>query len=170
MLTCRLDDPGVHTRIICDSSLRIPTDCNILKTAADIPTVIATVSDDTEKIKHIEKSGAKVIKTSASEDGRVDLKELMRYLAAELHIDSILLEGGSELAYSALKSGIVNKLQVYVAPKIFGGAGAKTPVGGAGAALPDEAFMLAKPKIKTIGDDILIEYEIEGADSFCSQE
>jgi len=160
-LTCRLADSGTHARIICDSSLRIPEDCGIMKTAADIPTYIATVSSDEEKISAIERAGAHVIKTEASE-GRVYLPELMKYLASELHIDSILLEGGAELAYSALRSGIVNKVQVYMAPKIFGGAGAKSAVGGAGVDFPDDAFMLSCPAVSTIGDDILIEYKVGG--------
>lgn len=161
MLTCRLENPGVHSRIICDSSLRIPEDCNIMKTASEIPTYIATVSEDEDKISRLEKLGAYIVKTGEA-DGRVDLKELMRYLASEKHIDSILLEGGAGLAYSALKSGIVNKIQMYIAPKIFGGASARSAVGGAGVELPSEAFMLSDPVISTIGDDILVEYKVGG--------
>lgn len=161
MLTCRLEEPGVHSRIICDSSLRIPTDCNIIKTANDIPVYIATVSEDNNKISELESLGAHIIKTG-SDDGRVDLRELMKYLAQEKHIDSILLEGGAELAYSALKSGIVNKVQMYIAPKIFGGTSAKSAIGGQGAALPSEAFMLSNPVIRSIGDDILVEYKVGG--------
>ena len=161
MLTCRLEEPGIHTRIICDSSLRIPQDCNIIKTARKYPTCIATVSEDAEKISHLESLGAHIIKTSSS-DGKVNLKELMSVLAVEYHIDSVLIEGGSELAYSALKSGIVNKLQMYIAPKIFGGVSAKSAVGGEGVALPDEAFRLSGPVISHIGDDILVEYRVGG--------
>lgn len=160
-LTCRLDEPGTLARIICDSSLRIPKNCNIMKTASEIPTYIATVSDDSDKISALEGLGAKVVKTS-SDDGKVNLKELMNYLGSEEHIDSILLEGGAELAYSALKSGIVNKVQVYMAPKIFGGRLSKSAVGGEGVSLPDEAFMLSAPVVSTIGDDILIEYKVGG--------
>lgn len=46
----------------------------------------------------------------------------------ERNIDSILLEGGGILNWSALKSGIVNKVYAYIAPKLFGGADAKTPI------------------------------------------
>ncbi len=161
LLTCRLEDPGTHARIICDSRLRIRTDCNIMKTAADVPTYIATVSDDDEKAAELEKLGARIVRTS-SDDGRVNLRELMKYLAVNEHIDSILLEGGSELAYSALKSDIVSKLQVYMAPKIFGGTNAKSAVGGTGIALPDDAFKLSDPEVTAIGEDILIEYRVGG--------
>ena len=44
----------------------------------------------------------------------------MELLGAE-KIDSILLEGGGSLNWSALESGIVQKVQTYIAPKLFGG-------------------------------------------------
>ncbi len=47
-------------------------------------------------------------------------------------IDSILLEGGGTLNWSALESGIVQKVQTYIAPKLFGGESAKTPIEGKG--------------------------------------
>jgi len=163
MLTCRLDDPGVHTRIICDSSLRIPVESRIIQTADKYPVIIATVSDDEEKRRILEEKGAVIVKTQSA-DGRVDLKELMTILAGEYKIDSVLLEGGSELAFSALKAGIVNKVQAYIAPKMFGGKTAGTPLGGAGVDSPDEAFMLGTPQILVSGDDLLLEYTI-GANS-----
>lgn len=170
LLTCRLENPGIHQRIICDSNLRIPENSNLLKTAKENPVIIATLSDDETKISQIKSTGAQVVKMPSTEEGQVDLKALMNYLASEKHIDSILLEGGSELAYSSLKCGIVNKVQIYMAPKIFGGVGAKTPVGGTGIDLPSDAFILSEPEIRFIGNDILIEYSVGGADKNCSQE
>ncbi len=159
MLTCRIENPSNPIRIICDSTLRIPVHSNILATSHDIPTYIATVSDDEEKCDIIRQMGAGIIKTTRK-NCRVDLYELMEKLG-QMNIDSILVEGGAELAYSALESNIVNKLQVYIAPKIFGGSCAKTAVSGKGVNLPSEAFMLSSPEIKRIGDDILLEYNIK---------
>ena len=84
----------------------------------------------------------------------------------ELEIDSILLEGGAMLNYSALNSGIVQALEMYIAPKLFGGIGAKTPVTGEGVELPGEAFSLCRPQIEQIGEDILIAWEVKS----CLQE
>jgi diaminohydroxyphosphoribosylaminopyrimidine deaminase/5-amino-6-(5-phosphoribosylamino)uracil reductase len=80
-------------------------------------------------------------------------------------IDSILLEGGGALNWSALQSGIVQSVQAYIAPKLFGGHG-KTPVGGAGVATPDAAFFLSPPCVTQLGKDILLESEVVP----CSQE
>lgn len=157
MLNCRCDNPKHPVRIICDSNLRIPTDCEIIKTANEITTYIATVSDDAEKIRNLENLGANIIRTSGE---RVNLNELMCELG-KLSIDSVLVEGGAELHASVLRAGLVNKLQVYIAPKIIGGADAKTVVGGTGVEFVRDAYMFKKPEITMFGDDIKIEYEKE---------
>ena len=102
--------------------------------------------------------GCKIIVVS-KKNNHVDLKELMKKLGEE-NIDSILLEGGGTLNWSALNSGIVNKVQAYIAPKIFGGIDAKTPVLGIGVDSPDNSFYLSNSKIIRIDEDILIESEV----------
>ena len=89
----------------------------------------------------------------------VDLKELMRMLG-DRGIDSILLEGGGTLNFSALQAGIVNRVQTYLAPKIFGGADSKTAVEGQGVANVDEAYQLRNKTVRLLGNDILIEGEL----------
>lgn len=158
MLTCRLDNGRNPVRIICDSHLRIPVSSNILKTAQKIRTIIATTSDDKQKIDQIRETGAEIIKTKPLY-GKVNLNELIIKLG-EQGIDSILLEGGGTLNQSALKAGIVNHIQAYIAPKIFGGSGRYTPVGGIGVASPDDAYLFDNLKITQFGSDILLEYDI----------
>lgn len=158
LLTCRLENGRDPIRIICDSSLRLPLDCNIVRNAKEVPTIIATVSDDEARADMLREAGCRIIRTSPAE-GRVDLKELAEILGSE-KIDSILLEGGGELNWSALKAGIVSKIQAYIAPKIFGGSG-KSPVSGMGVSFPSEAVMLEQGSIVKVGDDILIESRLK---------
>ena len=101
--------------------------------------------------------------------GGVDLKALMRELGAR-NIDSVLLEGGGALNYSVLKEGLANKVYVYVAPKLFGGKTAKTPVEGAGVEYPDQAALLSDPRIHSFGSDLLLEYEVIRGMKDCLQE
>ena len=158
LLTCRLENGRDPLRIICDSSLRTPLDCNIMKTAREVPTIIATTSEDNELAALYEKAGCRIIRTP-SRDGHVDLPFLMKLLGRE-RLDSILLEGGGELNWSALRDGIVSKVQAYIAPKLFGGSG-KSPLSGQGVAAPSEAFMLETVNITHFGEDILIESRVK---------
>lgn len=155
-LTCRIEGGRNPIRIICDTYLRTPLTAQVVTSARKIPTYLATCSEDQQKIKRFEIMGCRILK-SAKDGEHLDLRELMVQLGQE-GIDSILLEGGGTLNFSALKSGIVSKLQVYLAPKIFGGAAAKTPVEGLGLADPAEAFQFTDRKIKIFGDDICLEY------------
>ena len=159
MLTCRLENGRNPVRIICDSNLRTPLDSNIVKTARDVPTIIACACENNEKISSFETFGCKVIVCPDKNNGRVDLRRLIEILGSQ-KIDSILLEGGGELNAAALECGIVNKVQAYIAPKIFGGTGAKSAVSGLGADCPDHAFMLENQKISVIGNDILVESQV----------
>lgn len=158
-LTCRMDGGRNPVRIVCDGRLQIPLDSQIVRTAKTIPTYIAAKEGcrGLEKVGQLEKENVKLLYINEV-DGHIDLKELMRQLGA-LGIDSILLEGGSSLNESAIKSGIVSCIQVYIAPKIFGGDGIYTPVGGEGVAFPKDAYLLGAPQIKEFSSgDILLTY------------
>lgn len=157
-LNCRLENGRDPVRIICDSRLRTPLDCNIVKTADKIPTIIACLKTAENGMEY-EKKGIRLMRVS-EKDGHIDLGELMKGLG-EIQIDSVLLEGGSALNYSAMKAGIVNKIQAYISPKIFGGKNAPSPVGGMGVSSPAKGFMLKDPVISRFGEDILIEWEAE---------
>lgn len=161
MLDCRstaISNPHNPVRIICDSRLRIPLDSRIVKSAGQIPTIIATCSTDSDRKSLYENAGCEVVVTKEY-DEHVDLKELMHILG-EKGIDSIILEGGGTLNFSALQAGIVNRVQTYIAPKIFGGADSKTAVEGQGVANVDEAYQLRNKTVRLLGDDILIEGEL----------
>lgn len=160
MLSCRLENGRNPVRIICDTSLKTPLDSNVVHTAKDIPTIIAATCNDEKKISDFEKAGCQIVQCGNEDNSAIDLNKLMKLLG-EQGIDSILLEGGAQLNWSALNSGIVSKVQAYIAPKIFGGAASKTPVSGIGVAFPSEAFMLENSKIIQIGDDFLIESRVK---------
>ena len=155
LLTSRIPGGRNPVRIICDSKLRIPLDCNIVKTAKEIPTIIACCQEN-EKKSALEKSGCEVLCLPGKTG--VDLKKLTKTLGKR-SLDSVLIEGGSEIHYSALEAGIVQHIYAFTAPKIFGGK-AKTPVEGEGIELPENCFQLELERIEKIGDDILAEYNV----------
>ncbi len=158
MLNCRIENGRNPIRIVCDSKLRIPLDCNICKTANEISTLVVSAIEDSEKQAELEKMGVKTL-ILPDKNGKVDLKKLMQYLG-EKSIDSVLIEGGGTLAYSALQSKIVNHIYSYIAPKIFGGENAKTPVESVGVEAPDDCFKLKRTNVREMGSDILIEYDV----------
>ncbi len=155
-LTSRIDDGKSTVRVVVDSILRVPLNSNILTDKFKNKTIIATTEyADKERIRNIERLGVKVL-VIESKKKRVNLNTLMCILG-EMNIDSILLEGGGTLNFSALKEGIVDKIQIYIAPKIIGGTLAKTPVEGDGIDKLKDAFNIKDIKMTSLGNDIFVE-------------
>ena len=163
LLTCRLPNTKHPIRIVCDTKLRTPLSSQLVQTAKEIPTIVATCCTDEEKQKPLLDSGCQIIVTP-QHNNQVDLHYLMEQLGKQ-NIDSILLEGGGTLNWSALNQGIVKKVQAYIAPKLFGGIGT-SPVTGIGIDDPSDCIQLSPPEIKMLGNDILLESEVVS----CSQE
>lgn len=164
-LTCRMEGGRNPIRIICDSKLRIPLSSNVVATAKEVPTIVATIAPHAEYNRfwkeqkaELEDAGVEVL-VAGEREGRLDLKDLMKKLG-EKTIDGILLEGGSTLNYAALQEGVVNRVEAYVAPKFFGGAGFYTPVGGEGVELATEAMGCKLVSVERIGEDVLLTYEL----------
>ena len=158
MLTSRIENAKNPVRIICDTSLRTPINSQIIKTSNNIKTIIATSSTNNELKEKFKNQGCKIIEIP-QKNSHIDLQVLMQKLG-QTQIDSILLEGGSTLNFSALNSEIVNKVQAYISPKIFGGECAKTPVGGVGFLSPDKCIKLVDKTVEIFDDDILIQGQV----------
>ena len=167
MLNCRIEGGRDPIRIIADSHLRIPIDSQLVRTAGQQPLIVACLPDaDEEKAAQLQEKGVEVLRipgvTTAdiTEEQKVviSLTVLMKELGAR-KIDGILLEGGGQLNESALQAGIVDRIYCYIAPKIFGGAQAKTPVEGQGLTRAADAWQFNRIGMQEFGQDILLEYE-----------
>lgn len=173
MLNCRIDGAHQPLRIILDSHLRIPMGSRLVRSAKEYPLLIVcneSIRDREEgasRIQKLEEAGAKVW-TLPEKNGHPDLNVLMQRLGEE-KIDSVLIEGGGTVNEAALKAHIVHRVYAYIAPKIFGGEDAKTPVEGSGIRLPQECANLRLAKITVLLNDMLLEYDVEG-ETECSPE
>lgn len=181
MLTCRLE--GEHhqpVRVVVDSNLRIPVDSQLVKTANEYRTIVACRHFDRSEAERseVEKSSLNVNKQKGfldslrslemtgvellecqSNNNHVDINDLMTKLGA-MGIDSLLLEGGGTLNAAFLEAGCVDEVWAFIAPKIIGGEGAKTPVSGKGIDKMSEAINLQDIDIQNINGDILIKGKI----------
>ena len=105
-------------------------------------------------LKTINEKGKEII-VCPSKNKKVDLGYLMKELW-KMGIDSVLIEGGSTLNYSAFSEGIVDKVISFIAPAIVGGAKAPTSVEGEGVEKIGDAIKLIIDKVERIDKDVLI--------------
>ena len=147
-------------RVVVDSAARIPLESKLVQTAREIPTLVAVAAQaPQERIAALEAAGCEVFVSLGND--RVDLSALLAHLGNERTIDSLIVEGGATLLWSFFSEGLVDRVQTYIAPKVFGGAGAPSPVQGLGVETPAGAIRCSTPTITRLGQDILLECEVK---------
>lgn len=155
MLNCRCENPSQPVRIVLDTHLRIPLESQLVQTAKKIPVIVFAHQPDTEKRAALEAAGVTVLE--APLDGaHVSIRECLAMLGQQ-GLDSVLIEGGASIHAAAFQAGCVDLIQVYLAPKLFGGDGI-SPIGSMNITTPTDAVLLSTPKITRLGDDLLLEF------------
>ncbi|WP_200965131.1 bifunctional diaminohydroxyphosphoribosylaminopyrimidine deaminase/5-amino-6-(5-phosphoribosylamino)uracil reductase RibD [Insulibacter thermoxylanivorax] len=151
-LTVRAPVPGVHPiRIIVDSQLRTPLHAKVVQDGLAETIILTTERADKQAAARLEQAGVTVI---ACGDGkRVDLPLAMQKLA-EREIASILLEGGGTLNGAMLAHGLIDKMVLFYAPKIIGGAEAPANFQMTGIEKMADAYRLERVQIETFGDNV----------------
>ncbi len=159
-LNTRLPDGSGHDplRVVVDSQLKIDPECRMLTQSSTAGTLIATISADQQKIAALQAVGAEVI-CFAADGGRVPLKSLWQELGRR-NIQQLLLEGGAKLAAAAVKNDLIDRLVVFVAPKIVGGSSGFGIFSGAGCTKMMDAVVLQDVNYQHSGEDLMITGDI----------
>ncbi len=145
-LTARLEGEDVRQplRIVLDSQLRIRQSARVV----GANTLIATTRGGRVGL-------AEVVKLPAGTDGRVSLPALLDELGRR-NVISLLVEGGAEVHGALFDQGLVDKVCVYIAPKVIGGTDAREAVGGHGVERLADATRLREIDVARLGEDVLV--------------
>jgi diaminohydroxyphosphoribosylaminopyrimidine deaminase/5-amino-6-(5-phosphoribosylamino)uracil reductase len=166
--TALIDDPSLTVRepgyrgrpplrVLVDGRGRVPATGDLFDDAA--PTLVATTDlAPRERRDEWEESGAEVV-VLAAEGDRVPIGELVSLLGKR-DLQGVLLEGGPTLAFAAIEEGVVDKVVLYLAPKLVGGVDAPTVLGGRGFAPISSAARLRVRSFDPIGEDLRVEADV----------
>lgn len=157
LLTTRLPQGGRNAkRIVLDSTLRLPLEAKVLEPNPPAPAlVVTTPRAPLAKRETLLQKGAEVVVVGEKE-GRVNLEELLKLLG-DREVTSLLVEGGPTVNAAFLEAGLIDKVFIFIAPKILGGREAPGVVGGEGKKDPAEAWKLHRLEVKFHGEDLLVE-------------
>ena len=144
-------------RIVMDSQLRLPADSKMARSAGGDLVVVTTSASSPERRKILEGRGIRVLVFDGP-GGRADLRSLANWLAGEKY-QSLLIEAGSKINWTALESGLVDRVFFYYGPKILGGLEALPLAGGIGRRRRSDAIRIHGITIHSIPPD---EFAVEG--------
>lgn len=131
------------TRIVLDSKLSLPVDSELVKSAGENPLLIFTGEVDKARLAEFTKMRAEIVQDPS---GGRNLLAVLSSLK-DRSIQSILIEGGANVAANFLEAGLVNKVTFFIAPMIIGGRNAPSAIGGVGAEQISEALQLRNVEI-----------------------
>lgn len=128
MLDCRL--PGMEARspirIVIDSQLRLPLNCNLVKTAGQHPVwVVCDEAVPSSRMNALTSAGCRIFPCKTEGKG-IGLYNLLTQLG-QAGINALLVEGGAEIAASFWNDGLVDRLILFQSPLILGTGGYKAP-------------------------------------------
>ena len=154
-LTVRWGHDRKIRRIILDSRLRIPLKSRVLNDGNPEKTVVVTTSQaSSDKKETIEQKGVNVWVLDSDEHDRVNLSALWKKMGKE-SITSVLVEGGNEVFTAVLRTGEVDRVVVFIAPKLFGEG--LNAFGELNLDTPDDAFTFQEYTWYRKGTDIVFD-------------
>ena len=139
-------------RVILDNRLRLPLDSTLANTTAEAPTLVFTNNIDPQDVRPLQDKGVEVVPV---EGGARNIQGVLEELRRR-EIQSVLIEGGTEVAGAAIDAGVVDKVTFICSPIIIGGYDAPVAIGGKGAATLAEALRLESLTVTQLGSDIEI--------------
>ena len=145
-------------RVVLDCRLSLPLESKIFDSEA--PTLVFASSSyaGLPKVAQLREKGVTVLFVD-EHSGKLDLRQVL----LELHkrqVLSVLVEGGSRLAASFIREKLVDKILIFIAPKLFGGD-ALSAFAPLGISLPDHAVNLRFESPLFFGRDVLLEAYVE---------
>jgi diaminohydroxyphosphoribosylaminopyrimidine deaminase/5-amino-6-(5-phosphoribosylamino)uracil reductase len=158
LLTDRSGKPRRRSllRVIVDSKLRLPLDSRVVKTARNDVVVLCSFAEERRK-KQLQDAGIRVEQIpSVTKDGRPDMRGVAERLGT-MEITGLLMEGGAMINWTALASGMVDKVFLYYAPKILAGTGSVPFATGDGFPRMSDAAYVKSIRLHRFGEDFALE-------------
>jgi diaminohydroxyphosphoribosylaminopyrimidine deaminase/5-amino-6-(5-phosphoribosylamino)uracil reductase len=159
--TALVDDPSLTdrsgrprrrplARVILDNRLRLPLESKLVSTASETPTIVVTNSSDCQKKNALRDAKVDVVEG--------DARDLMTVLTAlrERDIQSVLVEGGTEVAGAFCDARLVDKITFMIAPIVIGGNEAPVAIGGRSVESVEQALRISNVTVTHHGEDIEI--------------
>ncbi len=156
-LTVRMVPGASPTRVVVDSTLRLPPAAQILRSDASTA-VITTSRSDPARRAELRAAGVTVHVVGDDDVGRVDLHAGLAALR-DTGFEVVLVEGGARIITSLLRARLVDRVIVAVAPLIIGRG--ISAVADLDVDRITDGIRLVNRSVVPIGDDVLLAWDVE---------
>jgi diaminohydroxyphosphoribosylaminopyrimidine deaminase/5-amino-6-(5-phosphoribosylamino)uracil reductase len=155
LLTARPAGPRSAIRVVLDTGASLGSETQLVRTARTTPLLVAVgEASNIAARERLRGAGCEVL-LCPGDSHAARLNALLTELGRR-RLTNVLVEGGSRVLGSFFDARQIDEVHIFVAPVLFGGATASTPVGGAGIAAISQALRLTTPTVRQVGEDTYI--------------
>jgi diaminohydroxyphosphoribosylaminopyrimidine deaminase/5-amino-6-(5-phosphoribosylamino)uracil reductase len=158
-LNARIEKGNDPHRIVVDPNLKTPEDYNFIQNNKDNKSIIITSKENIHSEKHLRFEKNYRVKFIFLYGKQFLMTEILKEIG-KLGIDSILLEGGNSMISMAFKEKVLDKGEIFIAPKIVGDNNAIPFISGFVIGTMKESIELKDVRFKVYGDNIAIKFSL----------
>jgi diaminohydroxyphosphoribosylaminopyrimidine deaminase/5-amino-6-(5-phosphoribosylamino)uracil reductase len=141
-------------RVVFDSSARLSLDSALVLSARELPVIVLAAADaPPDRVAALDAAGVEVVLLPGGPEERIGTG--LRALGSR-GIQSLIVEGGAELAGAMVAADAVDRVAWFLAPLLIGGRDAPSAIGGLGSPALASAPRLGGLTCERVGTDLLV--------------
>jgi diaminohydroxyphosphoribosylaminopyrimidine deaminase/5-amino-6-(5-phosphoribosylamino)uracil reductase len=155
LLTARPPGPRIALRVVLDTRASLSSESQLVRTAREIP-VLAAVGKQASpsNCRRLSDAGCEVFQCPG--ETHIDRLHALLEELGRRRMTNVLVEGGGRVLGSFLDARQIDEVHVFIAPKLIGGSGARSPLAGEGIEQMAQALCLDAPQIENLEGDVYI--------------
>ena len=159
-LTARPPGPRTPLRIVLDSQATLAGESQLVRTARETPVLVACSAEAPAAARQrLIDAGCEVF-VCAGDTYAARFDALLAELGRR-RLTNVLVEGGAEVLGSLLDAGAIDEVHAFIAPKLIGGQGAPSPIGGQGIAQLPSAATLVGMELRSVDGDVYVHGRVD---------
>jgi diaminohydroxyphosphoribosylaminopyrimidine deaminase/5-amino-6-(5-phosphoribosylamino)uracil reductase len=163
LLTARPPGPRTPVRVVLDSRGSLRASSRLVQTAREAPVLVAAAGPVAEgEADELRAAGCEVLVLAAA-GGRTAVTPLLDELGRR-RMTNVLVEGGAGVLGSFLDADAIDEVHVFIAPRLVGGADARTPIGGWGIEKIRDALRVAEWQVEQLEGDVYVHGPVSRGD------
>lgn len=151
LLTARPPGPRIAARVVVTGRGNMQESCQLTRTAGDAPVLVFCTQQASARLRSWQDAGCEIITISG--ERVIPIGEILAELGKR-QMTNILVEGGSTLLGSFFDAGAIDEVHAFIAPKLIGGEGALSPIGGKGVETMEDAVRIEQWQVEELDGNI----------------
>jgi diaminohydroxyphosphoribosylaminopyrimidine deaminase / 5-amino-6-(5-phosphoribosylamino)uracil reductase len=160
-LTARPKGPRIATRIVVDSTARLPVESQLVQTVSAAPVLVLTTDTAPfDRCTRLRDAGVEVVTIETGSNGKPDPNGVSFELGRR-RFTNVLIEGGGQMLGSFFDKNLIDEVHAFIANKLIGGSDSPSPLEGIGLGSIGACPSIEQPVVEMLDGDIYLHGQLK---------